>query len=252
MRYKRKRKRIKKEKRRELYIKKYMDENHPRMLYNKKIGRFTVDWYCELEKGNKIVILECDEASHIRHHPYDEYARMLRVSNKLTAGDTNEKKIIWIRLNPDIRIITYGKIRYILNTKILNYRLFILSHILNNKISVHNNKTGSRIKILYLFYQPQKYISLHKLNSSNIIKFNRKLIDDMGKKLDIYNCKGMGMGMGNNKGMDSIISSQDMKKIKKITDICRIVSYRTAENDTPNNPFLINHLVAECVYSISV
>jgi hypothetical protein len=177
----------------EKYMKKWMDEEFPEFKYQKKIDKYTVDWF--LDYYYFVIILECDENSHCSYDSYKEFYRMVKIRENLKIP------IYFIRFCPNV----FNKNKWNLIKYVANYRLNKLKKSLN--IVMEANKICNDLIVEYFYY------GRFCMNKTVIKKYNyKKIIDfekDMIKKLNLFD---------NDKTLLEIINGNKLL-LRKLNDI---------------------------------
>ncbi|MCK5345481.1 MAG: hypothetical protein KAR20_18860 [Candidatus Heimdallarchaeota archaeon] len=170
------------ENKKELKIKARMDVDHRDFEFQKRIGRWTVDWLWSNDKY--AIAIECDERMHMRYGKLKEYDRMMKIR---TAYD---KPITFIRFNPDCLRFYEGKVRFECVDYILNRRLDLLDEILEG----HEQGTGVgyEVRVVWMFYDRFNDIVVRNYAWSNFNDWiNKMTMEIVGQKINVFEIENL-------------------------------------------------------------
>jgi hypothetical protein len=123
----------------ESYMKKFMDDNFPEFTYQKKIKRYSLDWYLNYNKFD--VIIECDEKAHESYDFCTELFRMVNIKEFLN------KPVIFIRFCPDtFHRGIWNFLKYVVDGRFEKIKKLLEEEILNKEMMDTN------IRVIYMFY----------------------------------------------------------------------------------------------------
>lgn len=134
----------------ENYIKKKFEISLPKFIYQKRIKKYTVDWFCSTEELT--IILECDEKCHLDRNFLYEMYRVYNIMKILDLSNENKNhKYLFIKFNPDSLCHHKGKFRFKKKNQCIDNQIRLVLNLIRNTRKQTNFTELKKFKIAFIY-----------------------------------------------------------------------------------------------------